>query len=131
MRNTYIFEDMSLPAEFRFPKAYIKLVQEGFPDLKPWWFVAEEPETAKMLYQIINEELKSKKLLIPFAKIDDSSGDVACFDGEDTSGNPKVYFSVGAESDMSKIDWHERYFLESFDVWLESAKKEAEQSIEE
>lgn len=119
-----MFEDQDLPAGFRFPDAYLKLIQDEFPDLNPWWFVAEEPETATLLYRIINEELRSKKLLIPFAKIDDSSGDVACFDGEDTSGNPKVYFSVGTENDMSGIDWSERYCLKNFDEWLEFAKKD-------
>ncbi len=125
MKPIYMFEDVFVPDKFLFPKAYLEFTQSGFPDLTPWWFVVEEPEKAKMFYQIINEYKRSKKLLIPFAKIDDSTGDIACFDGEDTTGNPKIFFSVGSENSMSNVDWGKRYFLEDFSAWLKIAKKDA------
>ncbi|MDH3349603.1 MAG: hypothetical protein OEM02_16070 [Desulfobulbaceae bacterium] len=125
MKPMYMFEDVFVPVEFLFPKAYLEFMQSGFPDLTPWWFVAEEPAKAKMFYQTINKCKRSKKLLIPFAKIDDSTGDIACFDGEDTTGNPKIFFSVGSEDSMSCVDWKKRYFLEDINAWLIIAQKDA------
>lgn len=130
MKTIYMFEDVFIPDKFLFPKSYLEFIQSGFPDLTPWWFIVEEPEKAKMLYQTINEYKQSNKLLIPFAKIDDSTGDIACFDGEDTTGNPKIFFAVGSENSMSNVDWEKRYFVEDFNTWLKIAKRDAIRSAD-
>lgn len=119
----YYHEDCNLPDGFKFPEEYLNLLSlKKFPDIYPWWFLAEEPDKALMIYKIINVDRYSSKLLVPFAKIDDETGDVACFDGEDYSGNPKIYFSTGTGS-LKDIDWQERYFIPSFIKWFNSVKQ--------
>ena len=115
---------MDLPSEFTFPENYESALNTVSRDeISPWWFVANEPDKAKMFFEIINVEMKSSKTLIPFAKIDEESGDMACFDGDDHGGNPRVYFSAGSEQTHENVDWDSRYHLESFDAWLENARK--------
>ena len=110
-----------LPSGFRFPESYLRLAREPkFPNVTPWWFLIEDPDIAMMAYRTINESRRSRKLLLPFAKNDDESGDVACFDGEDTSGEPRVYFAVGT-GDMRDVDWISRYFIPTFAAWLDTA----------
>lgn len=55
---------------------------------------------------------------MPFAKVDDGRGDIACFDGEDTSGNPEVLMLVLDESGR-------HYGFKDFDEWLASAIRDA------
>ena len=118
----YYHEDCELPSGFKFPEAYVQILSSGeFPEIDPWWFLAEEPDKALMIFNIINVDRASSKLLIPFAKIDDETGDVACFDGEDCSGDPRVFFSTGTGS-LSNIDWESRYCIASFSEWFNSVK---------
>ena len=115
---------MELPSGFSFPKSFeLALSTVSRDEIFPWWFVASEPEKAKLFFDIINIDMKSSKLLVPFAKIDDESGDVACFDGDDLGGNPRVYFSTGPEQTHEGVDWESRYYLKDFDAWLEKARE--------
>lgn len=56
--------------------------------------------------------------LIPFAKVDDGRGDVACFDGDDSTGNPQVLMLVLDESGRS-------YSFADFEAWLAAAEADA------
>ena len=51
------------------------------------------------------------------------SDDIACFDGADTSGNPKVYF-VHA---FASSGWEDRGDVDNFDEWLKIAQKDSEE----
>lgn len=123
MKSPYLFEDIEALKGFRFPKAYLEIMNgRHLPQLDPWWFLNEEPEKAKLLFRIINVDRQSSRLLVPFAKIDDETGDVACFDGEDISGDPKVFFSTGTGS-LKEVDWEKRYHLANFEAWLLAARR--------
>ncbi|GKX61435.1 hypothetical protein SOASR032_00040 [Pragia fontium] len=75
--------------------------------------------------------------LIPFAIANDQSGlfndgyvILACFDGSDRSGDPRVYFhDYGYRGEDPA--WDKRYNLDNFSAWLESAKEESAQYKEE
>lgn len=56
--------------------------------------------------------------LIPFAKVDDGRGDVACFDGDDSSGDPAVLMLVLDESGRM-------YSYPDFATWMEAATLDA------
>jgi len=121
----YLYEDFpGVPKEFRFPRRYVNLLNGGeVLSIDPWWFVAEYPETARLFIEVINGAKESEKFLIPFAKIDqDGSGDIACFDGDDFSGNPRVYLSGGDEVSHKHTDWNTRYSFANFDAWIDHVK---------
>lgn len=110
------FSPEELPPAFRYPQAFLDLVAAPAPELPgEWWLIGKNPDFARFCLATIQG--KGGKLLIPFAK-DDDSGDIACFDGEDTSGSPRVYFDTG-EEDYAGIDWSSR-FSQSFEDWLAS-----------
>lgn len=120
----YLFEDVQLPDGFIFPDSYIDALKTFDDKTIPWWFLAKDPKFAKFSFEVINGIKKSFKVLVPFAKHrDDEDGVDACFDGECTTGNPRVYFAIGTEKRMDDIDWKTRYSMENFDAWLKSAKE--------
>ncbi len=118
--ETYRFEDCDLPFGFRFPISYEKFLSHPTIDIHPWWLVAKQPRLARLFFELLNRELGSSKPLIPFAKIDDDNGDIACFDGSNTSGSPRVYFWAG-DVTLRDVDWSCRYSLDSFEDWLKTA----------
>jgi hypothetical protein len=91
--NTSLFQDFPLREGFRLPDAYLRLVESGLPDIEPWWWLEEYPDSAKYWAKTLSEQYPSRSL-VPFAK-DGGSDDVFCFDGEDLSGNPGSYTSTG------------------------------------
>lgn len=119
MSQLYFYENEFLPNEFVYPKDYINLVKNNSEmDLSPWWLLGAEPEFAMLCYNVINDKVGGEKFLIPFAK-SDVDDDIACFDGDDVSGNPRIYFDIGEES-MRGINWDERYSIPNFNTWLNS-----------
>lgn len=82
-----------------------------------WWLIGSQPEFAHFCLNLLLG-MGGSKVLIPFAK-DDDSGDIACFDGSDTSGSPSVYFHVGEES-FAAVNWETRY-RQTFAEWLAEA----------
>lgn len=118
----YLFEDNQLPEKFSFPDSYLNLVsQEEIPYLEPWWFISEFKEDADFWFEEIAKQYPTRKL-IPFAKAG-SSDDIACFDGSDISGNPKVFYV----HTFASPGWEDRGYEENFDAWLEKAKAESAQ----
>lgn len=122
----YLFDEKLLTGNFSFPQSYVELVsQENIPYLEPWWFLSEYKEDADFWMDEIAKQYPSRKL-VPFAKAG-SSDDVACFDGSDTSGNPKVFYV----HTFASPGWEDHGDVESFDVWLEKTKAESiEKNIE-
>ena len=84
----YLFEDKPLPQGFEFPKSYLNLLKNELPDIKGWWWLAPYKESSVFWLNTLREQFPYR-IAIPFGKAD-GSDDIACFDGSDTSGNPKV-----------------------------------------
>jgi hypothetical protein len=69
--------------------------------------------------------------LFPFAKVN-CPDNIVCFDGEDTSGDPKVYYIHA----FASPGWEDRGYADNFTEWLkmarlESARYKAEQADDE
>lgn len=114
----YFFEEDSIFKGFSYPKDYEHFVRAGCELEPPWWLLGKRPDFAMRCFKLLNEDLESEKLLIPFAKTDDG-GDIACFDGDDKAGNPKVYFYTGEET-LKNINWSDRYSVDSFNDFVSS-----------
>lgn len=122
----YLFEDKLLPENFSFPQSFLELVsQEEIPYFEPWYLLCKFEKNASFWIDEIVKQYPSRSL-IPFAK-DESSDDVVCFDGSDTSGNPKVFYVHTFASPR----WEDRGEVEGFDAWLEKTKIESAQYKEE
>lgn len=118
----YLFDEKLLPENFSFPQSYIEFIsQEEVPYLEPWWFLFEYREDADFWIDEIAKQYPSRSL-IPFAKAG-STDDVACFDGSDTSGNPKVFYV----HTFASTGWEDRGDVENFDAWLEKTKADSAQ----
>ncbi|GMR16929.1 MAG: SMI1/KNR4 family protein [Gammaproteobacteria bacterium] len=118
----YYFERELLPDNFSFPQTYIEFIShENIPDLEPWWFLCENEEFAKFWMEEIAKQYPSRKL-VPFAKIEDTD-DVACFDGSDTSGDPKIYYV----HTFAAPGWEDRGEVENFATWLEKTEADSAQ----
>jgi hypothetical protein len=119
----YLNPQSDLPEGFRFPKSYLDFLrQEALPDLDPWWFLCESQEDADDWLEIVKEQYPERKL-VPFAKFG-ALDDIACFDGADTTGNPKVYYV----HTFTSPGWEDRGWVDDFDAWLENAKRESAES---
>jgi len=113
-----------LPPGFLYPKQYLKMVETSdFPDLYPWQFLGKTPDELSP-YVTGMTKVHQDKHLIPFAQEDSSNADIACFDGSDTTGDPKVYFHVFSGSSPAP-SWEERYQLKNFAEWLRVAAEES------
>lgn len=129
--STYLYTKNELPEGFRYPVAYMEIMDMNIiPDLEPWSFICEFQESSSFWMQEIKERYPDRKL-VPFAKVN-YSDDIACFDGSDTSGDPKVYY-VHA---FASSGWEDRGYTDNFTEWLkmarlESASYKAEQAEDE
>lgn len=117
----------ALPAGFRYPETYLRMAREDqLPDLLPWTFLGKKPDSVEFYIKAMRH-MHSQHALVPFARFEDSAnGDLACFDGADQSGDPKIYFYV-YESQKPLPPWEERYHLKDFVEWLRVAREESEE----
>ncbi|MEK9495064.1 hypothetical protein V2H77_01015 [Photorhabdus sp. P32] len=131
MSNIFLFDNPLLPKGFKLPAEYVSLAERCIAiDLEPWTFLYNDMATSLSYYGAMLIKYKDKPL-IPFAMVNDQSGFyndgyiiLACFDGHDLNGDPKIY--LHDYSNISKeISWNERYYLENFSAWLELAKEES------
>lgn len=108
-----------LPKTFRFPDAFHRFCA-AVPeiDLAPW-YVFNEAEDVEFWLSTIREWYPARNL-IPFARDFSMGDDIACFDGADTTGNPRVYF-VHCFADAG---WEDRGYVESFTDWEKIAQEE-------
>lgn len=86
------------------------------PDIDPWWWVFEFHDSLKFWSQTIKEQYPSRPPLVPFAK-HGGSDDVFCFDGTDTTGNPRVYIV----HTFASAGWEDRGYWDDFDAFMEEA----------
>ena len=129
-KEKYLFEDYPLPNDFKFPQPYLDLMAKGLPDINPWWWLAPHKDSAVYWAYTLHKQFPSRTLT-PFAKYG-GSDDVACFDGSDPSGNPKVLYIHS----FCSPGWEHRGEIASFTEWLqkteiEAAETKAEEGKEE
>jgi hypothetical protein len=130
MLRPYLFNSPILPSEFRFPAGYLALVQEKeLPDLQPWRFLCNDMPASLSYYGAMLQQYRDKPL-IPFAMASDPSGYyndgyvvLACFDGSDKSGDPRIYFHDYANT--KRVDWPERYSMNNFAEWMVDIRTES------
>ena len=112
----------SLPKDFTFPQEFIAFVsQKELPNLHPWWLLYTYEGAFDAWLKIVRKQYPSRSL-IPFAKIE-YTDDIACFDGLDFSGNPKVFYVHSYASP----GWEDRGCVNNFSEWLKYALEDAEE----
>lgn len=122
----YLFAEQDLSEGFRFPQSFITVIsEEPIIDLEPWWFFCEFRELADQWLKEVKKQYPHREL-VPFAKVSDSD-DIACFDGGDISGNPKIYYVHAYASS----GWEDRGLANDFDEWLKNAQEESARYKEE
>lgn len=116
----YLYAKTELTDDFKYPDTYIDIMSlEIIPDLEPWSFICEFKGSASFWMSEMKKQYPTRKL-VPFAKLN-YSDDIACFDGEDISGDPKVYY-VHA---FASAGWEDRGYTDSFAEWLKMARLES------
>lgn len=84
-----------LPLGFRYPDALVAIAAGArYPDIFPWVFVDAKSDIGKLAYLVRHHDGRN---LIPFASVTDARKNIACFDGDDTSGDPPVQMLVTSE----------------------------------
>lgn len=72
-----------------FPKGFVDFInKEPKTDLEPWLLLVHEEGKINSQHKTMKKPYP-KRTLIPFARFS-ANDDIAHFDGEDLSGNPKV-----------------------------------------
>ncbi len=129
MNEVFLYDRPIIPEGFKFPEEYIRIAKI-FPDIdiRDWRLLFDDMGTSLRYYSSMLSDYKDKPL-IPFAILPDELGRewsgfpiVACFDGDDRSGDPIVYLH-----DFNKgryPSWNKLFYLTNFSEWLERAKKE-------
>lgn len=106
-----------LPNGFQYPASYLELSKDtsvikwDSEYMFPWWFDDCQEDLAEIMN--IYQELTALNNLIPFAR----NGDwAACFNANDTSGNPQVIVvDLGSPKYIS--------YCKDFDEWLKTAEE--------
>lgn len=107
---------------FILPDSFINYVSGAeLENIEPIWLFCCAQNYVDFWCEKIRELYPERKL-IPFANWR-YSDDIACFDGEDTSGDPKVYY-VHA---FASAGWEDRGYADNFDEWLKMARLESAQ----
>lgn len=83
-----LFEAAGLPPGFRYPDMLLRLAA-GCPhhDIHPWYFVDAHSEVGRLARLIGRSDPRD---LVPFASVVDHRKNVACFEGDDLTGDPPV-----------------------------------------
>ncbi len=125
----FLFDEPLLPEGFRFPQEYEALINAStWPDLEPWTFLAADKALSLSYFSHMLTKFPAVPL-IPFAIINDESGFyndgwvvLACFEGNDLSGQPtvRIYDSGTPKS----TPWDNLSHI-NFSEWLDAAKKES------
>ena len=97
-------------------------------DYEPWRFLFEDMAASLSYYGAMLQKYSSPPL-VPFAMVDDQSGlynegwvVLACFDGGNTSGNPRVYVHDYAKPPKSSAELPS---FNDFNAWLAYAEDES------
>ena len=131
----FLFDCPLLPDNFKFPEEYsVAAIKNILPEIEPWQFLAKDMATSLSYYGTLMTKFPDEPL-IPFAIIDDESGVynegwvvLACFDGKDNSGTPKVFIY---DFSTPKISPWENLTYDGFSDWLSAAREESRQYLDE
>lgn len=121
----YLYEGYPLPDGFKFPQPYLNLVENGLPEIEPWFWLAPHKSLAIFWADTLRTQFP-QRTLIPFAK-HGGSDDVACFDGLDTSGNPRVLYIHS----FCHPGYEFRGDAGNFEEWLRKTEAEAARFIQD
>lgn len=112
IENEYLIAE-SLDIEFEYPEDYKKFLKEmQVLDETSWWLLGYNKGLSKTCYEVLNLDYKSTKLLIPFAKSEESKI-LACFDSKH-----RVWLTSSRGNDITHANWEERFSLPTFSAWL-------------
>jgi len=121
LNNGYELLEDVLPKGFKYPKSFLQLIDiENIKDVpypEPIYFLGEFPKSVKQWDKNIKKQYPTR-ILVPFAK-NENTDDVFCFDGTDTSGNPKVYIV----HTFASPGWEDRGSYKNFDEWYEDIQE--------
>ncbi|QAY59807.1 SMI1/KNR4 family protein [Microbacterium protaetiae] len=108
-----------MPSGFRAPARFLVLLREpALVDIYPWRWLYPYRGHEGSWSKTIRAQYPSRAL-VPFAK-HDLNDDVFCFDGTDTTGNPRVYIV----HTFASPGWEDRGYWDDFDVFMEAAEEE-------
>ena len=112
----YVYSSAQLPDGFQYPAALLELAAgAGQLDIYPWLFIDAPSKVGELSYAVRQTDGRN---LVPFASIEDDRKDIACFDGNDTTGNPAVLMLILDDSGRS-------YAYADFANWLKAAQTDA------
>lgn len=112
--NLYL--DIDKLPNYPFPQRFVEFAQaEPKVDIEPWWLLIYIEGKINSWHNKL-KELYPKRTLVPFAKFS-ANDDIACFDGEDLSGDPKILIIHAYASEGWEL--HNEY--PRFTDWLRSA----------
>ena len=108
------YQSTTLPDGFRYP-AELAAISDGV-DLYPWVLIDPESAVGQLTWKVRESDGRN---LVPFASVEDDRKDIACFDGDDPSGNPEVLILVVDDSGR-------RYSFPDFAAWKMAAVTDAD-----
>lgn len=118
----YFYPKEMLPSGFIYPSSFLEFIsKKEIPDLDPWWFIYEFEELSKKWFLLLKKQYPTRNV-VPFAKASNND-DIACFDGTDKSGDPKIFIIHS----FASPGWEDRGSVKNFNEWLELTKKESAQ----
>jgi hypothetical protein len=111
-----LYSNDKLPVGFKYPVHLLELATGGGSlNLYPWLFIDASSKVGELSYSVRPTDGRN---LIPFASVEDDRKDIACFDGNDTTGNPAVFMLILDDSGRS-------YSYVDFADWLGAAEADA------
>ncbi len=116
MHSPHLYDPALLPALFRYPAGLLALVRSPARLwLAPWTLIDARSEVGRLAWLL---RCDAGRNLVPFASVIDARRDIACFDGNDASGDPAVeMLCTPAERPT--------HAFESFDAWHAAALRDA------
>ncbi len=112
-----LYSNAQLPIGFKYPVGLLELTAGSEQlDIYPWLFIDAPSKVGELSYAVRQTDGRN---LIPFASVEDDRKDIACFDGNDTTGNPAVLMLILDDSGRS-------YSYIDFADWLRVAQTDAE-----
>ena len=107
---------LGLGLGFEYPEQYMDLVSiPSSLSNTSWWLIGNTKGFFAATYKLVNEQCNSSKLLIPFAKNDETNL-LACFD---QSG--KIYFYKSG-TNLERNDWDGIFHFKSFNEFFKAVQ---------
>lgn len=109
-----LYPPEKLPPLFRYPDQFVQTAATMAPNhFYPWWFIQASTTAGQLSFELRQSDGRN---LIPFAKTDEFD-DIACFDGDDPSGNPRILIKSSTPDRV--------YGYSDFKEWLMVATRDA------